>query len=74
MPKLPVLSGKQLVKILSKLGFVYSRTTGSHAVLIKEVQKKICVSVPLHPELSRGVLLSIINKAGITREELERLK
>lgn len=73
MPKLPVLSGKQLVKALSKCGFAYIRTTGSHAVLMREIPKKVCISVPLHPELSKGVLLSILKKAEITREELEQL-
>ncbi len=73
MSKLPVLSGKQLIKILSKIGFAYDRTKGSHAVLIRETPKKVCISVPLHSELSKGVLLSIINKAGLSREEFEKL-
>jgi len=32
LAKLPKLTGKEVVKIITKLGFVYSHTTGSHMV------------------------------------------
>ena len=32
LDKLPRLTGKELGKIIEKLGFVYSHTTGSHMV------------------------------------------
>lgn len=77
MPKLPVLSGKDVIKLLTKLGFEHVRTTGSHAILRKEDKEKgkIVVPVPLHKELAKGTLLSIINQVGLTREEfLDLLK
>ena len=71
MPKLPVLSGPDVVKILVKeLSFEHIRTAGSHAILRKiESGKKITVPVPLHKELAVGTLLSIIHQAGLTREQ-----
>jgi predicted RNA binding protein YcfA (HicA-like mRNA interferase family) len=37
MTKLPTdLSGKELVKLLSKIGFVFQRQQGSHMVLRRE--------------------------------------
>lgn len=33
MSKLPVVSGQQVIKALSKIGFVHIRTAGSHAIL-----------------------------------------
>jgi predicted RNA binding protein YcfA (HicA-like mRNA interferase family) len=76
MPKLPQLSGKDLVKILCKLGFVHLRTRGSHAILTKQDKEKgkITLPVPLHPELAKGTLKSIMNQSGINLEELLKLK
>jgi len=77
MPKLPVLSGKDLIKALSKIGFKHVRTRGSHAILSKFDQEKgkITIPVPLHRELAKGTLKSIMNQAGLSLEEfLELLK
>ena len=75
MPKLPILSGKELIKILSKIGFQHIRTRGSHAVLNKEDKEKgkITIPVPLHNELAKGTLKSIMNQVGINLEELLKL-
>ena len=72
MPKLPILSGKEIIKILSKIGFIYIRTKGSHAILNKEdrERRKITIPVPLHSELAKGTLKSIMNQASITLEDL----
>ena len=50
MPKLPVVSGKEIIKALSKVGFEWKRTSGSHAILnkIDEQRGKVTVPVPLH--------------------------
>lgn len=68
--RLPVISGKQLVKALSKEGFVLDHTTGSHAILRQEIAPFKRVTVPLHPELAKGTLLAILRQAGIEREKL----
>jgi len=74
MPKLPVLSGKELIKILSKLGFQHIRTTGSHAILNKIDEKgKTTLPVPLHKELAKGTLKSIMRQADISLERLIEL-
>lgn len=70
MSKLPVVSGEKVVKTLAKAGFVHIRTTGSHAILKRESDGgKIIVPVPLHKELAKGTLLSIIHQIGMTRED-----
>jgi len=69
-----VLSGKDVIKALSKIGFVYVRTRGSHAILIKQNGKgKTMVPVPLHKELAKGTLKSIMRQSDLTREELFEL-
>ena len=37
--KLPRLSGREVIKILAKVGFKIARQKGSHIILIKESEK-----------------------------------
>ena len=74
MTRLPVLSGNDLVKILSKADFQFARQKGSHIILVKFVEsKKRAVVVPNHKEIDRGTLSEIIRQAGLTRDEFLRL-
>ena len=55
MPKLPVLSGLETVKALTKAGFKVARHKGSNASLYKEsLEGPSIVVVPLHRELKPG--------------------
>lgn len=67
MPRLPVLSGREVITRLERLGFVRVRQRGSHVVLRRGSMG--CV-VPLHDELKRGTLAGIIRQAGLTPDEL----
>ncbi len=74
MPKLPVLSGKDIIKILSKIGFKYVRTKGSHVILNKQMKDgKVTIPVPLHKELAKGTLKSIMNQAELTLNDILKL-
>lgn len=74
MEKLPRLSGKEVIKILSKQGFIATRQKGSHVILKKENNDKTLVTVvPLHSELDRGTLLEIIRQCGMKKEEFLKL-
>ena len=72
--KLPVISGKEVVKILcNKFDFKVLDQTGSHIILFGErdgVKRKPVV--PQHSELAKGTLLSILKQAGLTRDDLEQ--
>jgi predicted RNA binding protein YcfA (HicA-like mRNA interferase family) len=70
--RLPVISGRELVRALEKLGFVLDRQRGSHLILFREDPPKT-LSVPDHRELDRGTLRSLIRQAGISPDELSRL-
>ena len=76
MPKFPLLSGKQLIKILKKLGFTELRQKGSHASLKKESSEGVIGTVvPLHKELAIGTLKGILKQANVNDEEFfEKLK
>ncbi len=74
MPKLPILSGKEVVKLLSKAGFTVESQKGSHVKLKKRLSERIIVTiVPLHKALDTGTLLNILKQADITREDLYKL-
>ena len=74
MHKLPNLSGKEVVKILSKIGFNPVRQKGSHVILAKETESgKKALVVPLHKEIDRGTLLEIVRQAGLKKEEFLKL-
>lgn len=72
MPKLRVLSGREVCKILSKQGFVEVRQKGSHIIMQKkERDTTTTVPVPDHKELRIGTLLGIIRQSGLPRELFE---
>jgi len=71
---LPVVSGRQMIRVLEGLGYQVSRRRGSHVRL----RHPDCVThrpttVPLHREIRRGTLLSILADAGLTVHELREL-
>lgn len=74
MTKLPRLSGKEVIRVLSKNGFVILRQKGSHVIMKKEsAEGKIAVVVPNHKEVDRGTLLEIIRQSKLTREKFMSL-
>jgi len=68
MSKLPVISGKQCIKVLEKFGFVVYRQRGSHVTLVRENPPNQ-TTVPLHKELDRGTLKAILRQTNIGAEE-----
>ncbi len=66
MPDLRGYSGIQAVNILQRLGFMWIRTKGSHAVLRKGSRVTV---VPLHKELAVGTLRGVLRQAGISPNE-----
>jgi predicted RNA binding protein YcfA (HicA-like mRNA interferase family) len=70
LSRLPLLSWREVVKILTKAGFRVARQKGSHLILIKDEH---IVPVPKHREIKRGLLIEIMAEAGLTREEFLKL-
>lgn len=70
MPKLPLLTGIELIKILQKIGFKVIRQRGSH-VFLQHPDGRTTV-IPVHPgeEIDRALLNKIIKKdLKMSREE-----
>ncbi len=72
MSKLPVISGRELVRALRNVGFELDRQKGSHMILFRP-EPKTTLSVPDHRELDRGTLRALLRQAGVSPEELSRL-
>ena len=67
MPKIPKISGNQMIRYLQKKGFVITRRKGSHLTLRKE---SIFTTVPAgNKMLSIGTQHGILSDADITRDE-----
>jgi predicted RNA binding protein YcfA (HicA-like mRNA interferase family) len=73
MRKLPTdLSGRDLVKVLQRVGFAVQRQRGSHIILRRELPHARVV-VPNHKTLRIGTLRAILHEAGLTVEQLLEL-
>lgn len=66
MPKLKVLSGKDVINILESFGFKIEKQKGSHVKLarITQTKTKQTLTVPNHNELDKGTLKAIFRQAS----------
>lgn len=74
MSKLPILTAAKLIKILTKQGFIFKRSSGSHQVYFNPFTRRI-VTIPVHrgKDLGKGITKAIITDAGITESEFIKL-
>lgn len=66
-PRLPVLSGAEVVTALTKAGFQQISQRGSHVKLRNG--DGLTAIVPLHRELAPGTLRSVLRQAGLAMDE-----
>lgn len=74
MLKLPQISGKEMGRVLARLGFVFRSQKGSHMKFIRlhDGTKEIIV-VPNHKVLRKGTLGGILKQLNIGLEKLREL-
>ena len=73
MPKLPVLTAKDVIRILERRGFILDRVKGSYPIYLHPDTDQRAVVSYHRRDLPQGTLLSILKQAGIDREELAEL-
>ena len=76
MAKLPILSSREVIRVLNQLGFepAPKRGKGSHSAFVKKTENKTrLVIVPHRDEIPRGTLLSIIDQMGLTKAEFIKI-
>lgn len=70
-PGLPVVSGKETVRALAKVGFDQVGQRGSHVKLRNADARTVII--PMHSELARGTLRSILRQAGLSPDQFAEL-
>ena len=73
--RLPVANGRDVVRALTRAGFVVDRIVGSHHVLAYPGDPSRTVVIPVHAgrDLKPGTMRAIIRQAGLTVEEFNEL-
>jgi predicted RNA binding protein YcfA (HicA-like mRNA interferase family) len=70
MSNIPLLTPKEIIRIINQKGFVFDRSRGSHQIWINPVTQKRVV-IPMHNKtLPIGTFYAILKQAGIDRKEL----
>ncbi len=77
MPKLPQVSGDDVVALLLSLGYSVQRQRGSHMQLARSTGSgEHRVTVPAHRVVAKGTLNDILTRVsavtGVTKDELVR--
>ena len=78
--KLPVVSGKELLKLMRSLGYVPIRQRGSHIRLEKKTPVGTHkITIVKHKEIAKGTLNDILDKVSLwtqvrKKELIKRLK
>ena len=73
MSALPVVSGREVVSALGKIGYVFDRQRGSQMILRQQPPPHRRLTVPDHSEVAKGTLRAIIQQAGLTVDEFRNL-
>ena len=69
-PRLPVVSGRQVIRVLERIGYQIVRQKGSHIRLRDENDPvHLPITVPDHRTLKLGLLRQILRDANLTVDE-----
>ena len=71
MAQLPILSGRELIKVLFRLGYREVRQRGSHIRLICPGRKP--VTVPNYKTIDRSLLRKILRDIDVSLDEFLKL-
>jgi predicted RNA binding protein YcfA (HicA-like mRNA interferase family) len=70
----PIVSSKEIVKVLNKLGFQLIRQSGSSHAIFRREDDGVRTTVPMHGKksLKRKTIKSICKDIGISIEDLKK--
>jgi len=73
LSRLPVISGREMVKILGRIIFTNVGQKGSHVRMKRQRGKEVLIDIiPMQRELAKGTLRSVLRQANMS-EDLNRL-
>ncbi|NOT00111.1 MAG: type II toxin-antitoxin system HicA family toxin [Phycisphaerales bacterium] len=73
MSKLPVVTARQVVKLLTSIGFESLRQKGSHRYFRHPDGRSTVVPMPRGEDIPPGLLRSILQDVELSRHEFLRL-
>lgn len=68
-----IISGKDLCKILEKIGYIKDHQTGSHIILRNKQYPFRRLTIQNHKEIAKGTLRAIIRQVGLSLNEFKKL-
>lgn len=73
MSRLTIISSKEMIVILNRLGFEEKRQKGSHKFFSRQDGRNTVI--PMHSkDLKRGLIKAILKDIGISHEEYEVIR
>lgn len=69
MSVLPQISGRKVIRALSRIGYEKDHQAGSHIVIRQSSYPYRRLTVPDHKEIAKGTLRAIIRQAGLSVNE-----
>lgn len=77
MPKLPVVSGPQLLRVLTVICYQVINKRGDHVTLgpkrASNPDRTCLLVIPMHKELKIGTLMTILARASLSKDEFVKL-
>jgi predicted RNA binding protein YcfA (HicA-like mRNA interferase family) len=71
--KLPRVTANEIIKIVEKLGFSFSRQSGSHKIYMNDEGKRVTIAYHsgkiLHPKVIKSILVDV----GISVDEFKKM-
>jgi predicted RNA binding protein YcfA (HicA-like mRNA interferase family) len=71
--KLPRVTANEIIKIVEKLGFRFSRQSGSHKIYKNDEGKRVTIAYHsgkiLHPKIVKSILVDV----GISVDEFKKM-
>ncbi len=75
MPPFGPIRRRDLIRYLTKLGFLGPYSGGRHEFMVREFDKlRLTIPNPHKGEISKPFLAEILREAGISRNEWEKLR
>jgi len=72
--KIPIVSGKQVIKVFKKIGYQVVRQRGSHIRMNHTLDEtKRPITIPNHKVIAKGLLARLLRDTELSLEEFVRL-
>lgn len=71
--KLPRVTANEMIKIVERLGFHFSRQSGSHKIYRNDEGKRVTIAYHSGKILHPKVVKSILDDAGLSVDEFKKM-